>query len=188
MARVWWSEGTLPRSQRMNAITGPRSRCPSRYRKSDTISPSVSRYQSRAWRNRVVPSATWPSRWISAGRRAGRWVALARAGPGPRAAAHHQARGGCPPAAQQQGLRGPVGHGEAEVGVEPLGAVQVRLLELQPGQPGRLDQGMARPAGVLPGPRACLAVQGTMRIPGGSRASLDLYLRVLFHHDRLLHA
>jgi len=29
----------------MNAITGPRSRRPSRYRKSDTISPSTSRYQ-----------------------------------------------------------------------------------------------------------------------------------------------
>src|SRR5271165_2487596 len=58
MARVWWSAGTLPRSQRMNAIAGPRSRCPSRYRKSLTISPSVSRYQSSAARNRVVPSAT----------------------------------------------------------------------------------------------------------------------------------
>ena len=67
----------------MNAIAGPRSRCPSRYRKSDTISPSVSRYQSRAARNRVVPSATCPSRWISAGRRAGRWVALARTGADP---------------------------------------------------------------------------------------------------------
>ena len=62
----------------MNAIAGPRSRCPSRYRKSLTISPSVSRYQSRAARNRVVPSTTCPSFWISAARRAGRWAALAR--------------------------------------------------------------------------------------------------------------
>ena len=84
MARVWWSAGTLPRSQRMNAIAGPRSRCPSRYRKSDTISPRVSRYQSRAARNRVVPSTTCPSRWISAARRAGRWVALTRASSGPK--------------------------------------------------------------------------------------------------------
>ena len=68
----------------MKAIAGPRSRCPSRYRKSLTISPSTSRYQSRAARNRVVPSTTWPSRWICAGRRAGRWVALTRAGPGPK--------------------------------------------------------------------------------------------------------
>ena len=68
----------------MNAIAGPRSRCPSRYRKSLTISPSVSRYQSSAARNRVVPSTTWPSRWISAGRRAGRWVALTRAGSAPK--------------------------------------------------------------------------------------------------------
>ena len=244
----------------MNAITGPRSRCPSRYRKSDTISPSVSRYQSRAARNRVVPSATCPSRSISAGRRAGRWVALARTGPasdcpkfigsgarsgsagqlrdavdhahrvpagvaqqhgvaapvrgdrpagtagqpvqviaggrlegrpdktGLRAAAHHQARGSRLPAAQQQRLRGAVRHGEAEIGVEPLGAVQVRLLELQPGQPGRLDQGIARPAWVLPGPRPGLAVQGTMRVLGRFRAALDLCLRVLFHHDRLLRA
>ena len=103
---------------------------------------------------------------------------------GTRAAAHHQARGRRPPAAQQQRLRGTVRHGEAEVGVEPLGAVQVRLLELQPGQPGHLDQGVARPARVLPGPRAGLAVQGTMRVPGRFRAALDLYLRVLFHHHR----
>ena len=68
MARVWWSVGTLPWSQRMNAIAGPRSRCPSRYRKSLTSSPEVSRYQSSAAWNRVVPSTTCPSRSISAGR------------------------------------------------------------------------------------------------------------------------
>ena len=68
----------------MNAIAGPRSRCPSRYRKSDTISPSTSRYHSSAARNRVVPSTTWPSRRISAGRRAGRWVALTRTGSDPK--------------------------------------------------------------------------------------------------------
>ena len=215
----------------MNAIAGPRSRCPSRYRKSLTISPSVSRYQSRAARNRVVPSTTWPSRWISAGRRAGRWVALTRAGSDPkfsgsgarpgsagssgtpwttrtgnplgsrsrtawppqcavtvppvprasrsrssrgrgleggpdeaglRAAADHQARGSRLPAAQQQRLRRPVGDGEAEVGAEPLGAVQVRLLELQPRQPGHLDQGIASTAPGAPraAPRSRCAASG----------------------------
>ncbi|HEX9043052.1 MAG TPA: hypothetical protein VF838_18875 [Trebonia sp.] len=59
---------------------------------------------------------------------------------GPRAAADHQARGGRLPAAQHQRIRCPVGHGEAEVGQEPLGAVKVRLLELEPGQAGHLDQ------------------------------------------------
>ena len=257
MASVWWSAGTLPRSQRMNAIAGPRSRCPSRYRKSLTISPRVSRYQSRAARNRVVPSTTCPSRWISAGRRAGRWVALARAGSvpkfsgsgarsgsagqfrdavdyayreparvpqqdgvtalvrgdrpagaagqpvqvtwlrglergshetGPRAAADHQARGSRLPAAQHQRLRRPVGHGEAEVGAEPPGAVQVRLLELQPRQPGHLDQGILGPPRVLPGPRPGLAVQRTVRVFPGSLGRRHSGRVQMCRHDRFPHS
>ena len=78
---------------------------------------------------------------------------------GLRAAADHQARGGRLPAAQHQRLRRPVGHGEAEVGAELLGPVQVRLLELQPGQPGHLDQRIPGPPRMLPGTRAGLAVQ-----------------------------
>src|SRR5205814_2233582 len=68
----------------VNAIAGPRSRCPSRYRKSLTISPRVSRYQFSAAPNRVLPSTTCPSRWISAGPRTGRWVPLTRTGPAPK--------------------------------------------------------------------------------------------------------
>ena len=83
---------------------------------------------------------------------------------GLRAAADHQARGGRPPAAQQQRLRRPVGHGEAEVGAEPLGAVQVRLLELQPRQPSHLDQRILRPPRVFPRPCPGLAVQRAVRV------------------------
>src|SRR5271166_5838714 len=227
MARVWWSAGTAPRSQRMNAIAGPRSRCPSRYRKSLTISPSVSRYHSSAARNRVVPSTTWPSRWISAGRRAGRWVALARVGsdpeqdgvaapvrgdrpagapgqpvqvitggglegrpdePGARAAADHQARGARLPAPQQQRVRGPVGDGEAEVGAELLGPVQVRLLELQPGQPGHLDQGIARPPRMLPAQSAGLAVQRAVRVLPRSILRRGPGRVQVCRHDRFPHS
>ena len=42
---------------------------------------------------------------------------------------------------------------------ERLGASQVGLLELQPGDVGDLDDRIARPSGVLPGERALLAVQ-----------------------------
>jgi hypothetical protein len=59
---------------------------------------------------------------------------------GVRAPADDQARRAGPPAAQQQRLRRPVGDREAEVGAEPLGRVQIRLLELQPRQAGHLDQ------------------------------------------------
>ena len=238
----------------MNAITGPRPRCPSRYRKSLTISPSVSRYQSSAAPNRVVPSTTCPSRSISAARRAGRCVALTRAGagpkfsgsgarpgsagrsgtpcttrtgiplgsrsgdgmaapvrgdrpagaagqpvqvipgrgleggsgePGPRAAVHSQARRARPPAAQHQRVRHPVGHGEAEVGQEPLGRLQVRLLELQPRQPRHLDQRITRPPRVLPQPRPSLAMQRTVRILVWSPARRGVGPAVLCRHDRL---
>jgi hypothetical protein len=91
-------------------------------------------------------------------------------GTGPRRTTRHAWTTGH---AQQQG-RGTVGDGEAEVGAEPLGTVQVRLLELQPGQPGHLDQGIARPAGMLPGPRAGLAVQRAVRVPDRFRVALDL--------------
>ena len=107
---------------------------------------------------------------------------------GLRAAADHQARGSRLPAAQQHRVRRPVRHGEAEVGAEPLGAVQVRLLELQPRQPGHLDQRIARPAGMLPGPRPGRAVQRAMRVLGLSHAGQDLRPAVLFHHDQLLRA
>ena len=48
---------------------------------------------------------------------------------------------------------------EAERPREGLGAGQVRLLELQPGQIADLDQRVARAARVLPAQRALLAVQ-----------------------------
>ena len=83
---------------------------------------------------------------------------------GATAPADHQARGARPPPAQQQHLRGPVGDGEAEVGQEPLGPVQVRLLELQPCQARHLDQRVAGPPGVLVGQRPYLAVQRTVRV------------------------
>ena len=241
----------------MNAIAGPRSRCPSRYRKSDTISPSVSRYQSRAARNRVVPSTTCPSRWISrrppgrplggvGAHRLGAEVQRQRGASGqrgelrdavhdahreparvpqqdgvtalvrgdrpagaagqpvqvtslrglergshetgPRAAADHQARGSRLPAAQHQRLRRPVGHGEAEVGAEPLGAVQVRLLELQPRQPGHLDQGILGPPWVLPGPRPGLAVQRTVRVFPGSLGRRHWGRVQMCRHDRFPHS
>ena len=103
---------------------------------------------------------------------------------GLRAAPDHQARGAFLPTAQQQRLRRPVGHGEAEVGAEPLRAVQVRLLELQPGQPGHLDQGIPGPPRVLSGQRAGLAVQRPVRVfPGslGRRHSGRVQMR---GHDR----
>ena len=204
----------------MNAIAGPRSRCPSRYRKSLTISPSVSRYQSSAARNRVVPSTTWPSRSISAARRAGRWVALTRAGsarssaaagraraapgssgtpwttrtgnplgsrsrtawppqcavtvpPVPRASRSRSSRAAAWKAAPANRARGPrrtTRHGGAacrprstsvsgvrSATVKPKSArnrsaaVQVRLLELQPRQPGHLDQRIRDRPGCSPG-------------------------------------
>src|SRR5215469_15678422 len=234
----------------MNAIAGPRSRCPSRYRKSLTISPRVSRYQFSAARNRVVPSTTCPSRWISAGLRWGRWVPLTRTGPAPkfsasgarsgtdgnsvtpwttrtgnplgsrsattwppecaatepveviargglvsgagetgvRAPADDQARRAGPSAAQQQRLRRPVGDREAEVGTEPLGCVQVRLLELQPRQAGHLDQRILRPPGVLPGHGTGLAVQRTVRVFPRSPRCWGLARAQMCRHDRFPHS
>ena len=106
---------------------------------------------------------------------------------GLRTAADHHARGSRVPAAQQQRLRRPVGHGEAEVGAEPPGAVQVRLLELQPGQPGHLDQGILGPPGVLPGPRPGLAVQRTVRVFPGSRGRHSGRVQ-MGRHDRIPHS
>jgi hypothetical protein len=85
---------------------------------------------------------------------------------GTRTAADHEARGRRPPAAQQQRLRSAVGDGEAEVGHEPPGAVQVRLLKLQPRQPCHLHQRIPRPPGVLTRQAPRLAVQRTMRVLG----------------------
>ena len=107
---------------------------------------------------------------------------------GPRAAADHQARGSRLPAAQHQRLRRPVGHGEAEVGAEPPGAVQVRLLELQPRQPGHLDQGILGPPWVLPGPRPGLAVQRTVRVFPGSLGRRHSGRVQMCRHDRFPHS
>ena len=107
---------------------------------------------------------------------------------GARAAADHQARGARLPAAQHQRLRRPVGHGEAEVGAEPLGAVQVRLLELQPRQPGHLDQGIPRPPRVLPGPRPGLAVQRAVRVFPGSLGRRHSGRVQMCRHDRFPHS
>ena len=105
---------------------------------------------------------------------------------GPRAAAHDQACGGRPPAAQQQRVRGPVGHGEAEVGAEPLRAVQVGLLELQPGQAGHLDQRITRPSGMLPRQAPCLAVQRPVRVLSRLLVRRSHGRALLSRHDRLL--
>jgi hypothetical protein len=69
--------------------------------------------------------------------------------------------------AQQQQLRAAVGDFEPKIGVEPLGPVQVRLLEFQPGQADDLDQRVLRPAGVLASPGAVLAVQRAVRVLPG---------------------
>ena len=107
---------------------------------------------------------------------------------GPRAAADHQARGSRLPAPQHQRLRRPVRHGEAEIRAEPPGAVQVRLLELQPRQPGHLDQRIARPSGMLPGPWPALAVQRTVRVFPGSLGRRHSGRVQICRHDRFPHS
>ena len=94
--------------------------------------------------------------------------------------AHHQARRGGPPAPEHELLRPPVGDGEPEVGREALRLAQVRLLELQPGQPGDLHQRVARATRMLAAHRAGLAVQRAMRIlilSGPGRRSSAAILR-----------
>jgi hypothetical protein len=96
--------------------------------------------------------------------------------PGRRPASYHQARRTGPVPAQYQRLRGAVADREAEVGQEPLGPGQIPLLELQPGQADDLDQRIARPPRMLPGPPAGIAVQRPVRIHRSLGAQ--------FHHDR----
>ena len=79
--------------------------------------------------------------------------------PRPRTAAHEHARRAGVGAAQLQLVGGAPHRGEPERAGERLGAVQVRLLELQPGQVGTLMTGFARPSRVLARQRALLAVQ-----------------------------
>ena len=79
--------------------------------------------------------------------------------PRPRSAAHDHARRAGVGAAQLQLVGGAQHGGEAERAGERLGADQVRLLELQPGQVVHLDHRVARPPGVLAAQRALLAVQ-----------------------------
>ena len=108
--------------------------------------------------------------------------------PGARAAADHQARRARLTAAQQQRLGGPVGHGEAEVGAEPLGPVQVRLLELQPRQPGHLDQRIPRPPRMLPAQSPGLAVQRAMRVLPRSILRRGPGRVQVCRHDRFPHS
>jgi len=67
---------------------------------------------------------------------------------GPPAPDHHARRAG-EGAPQPQLLLRAGGDLEAEVAGEDLRPVQIRLLELQPGQVGDLDHGVPGPAGVL---------------------------------------
>jgi hypothetical protein len=90
---------------------------------------------------------------------------------------HHQTRCARPPATQKQRLRGPIDGGGAEVDQEPLGARQVRLLELQPGQASHLDDRIACSTRMLPAPGPDLTVQGPMWI---------LFRRRVRFHDRPL--
>ena len=133
--------------------------------------------------DRAAGAAGQPVQVVPGGRGEGR-----PGEPGTRAAADHQARRSRLPAAQHQRLRRPVGHGEAEVGAEPLGPVQVRLLELQPGQPGHLDQRIARPPRMLPGPRAGLAVQRAVRVFAGCPGRRGPGRARMCRHDRFPHS
>jgi hypothetical protein len=85
------------------------------------------------------------------------------------AAPQHDARCARVGAAQVQFLGRPQCDLETERPGERLGAEQVRLLELQPGDVGDLDHRGARPAGVFALTWAVLAVQILMHVGAGAR-------------------
>ena len=62
--------------------------------------------------------------------------------------------------------------GEAERAGERLGAIQIRLLELEPGDVGDLDDRIAGPTGVLARQRALLAVQVVVGADGAAHQNL----------------
>ncbi len=94
-----------------------------------------------------------------------------------RSAAHDHTGCAAVGSAQLQLVRGPAHGGETEGVGESLGAGQVRLLELQPGQVRDLDRRIGRPTWVLPAEPSLFAVQVVVSpVMGGHRLFLSVVL------------
>ena len=102
----------------------------------------------------------------------------------PRTPAHDHTGCAAVGPAQLQLVRRPAHGGETERVGKSLGAGQVRLLELQPGQVLDLDRRVGRPAGVLPAERSLFAVQVAVSpVMGGHRLFLSILIDEIITYD-----